>query len=309
MLITVCIATVRPTTLGATIASIRDQTWTNWELVVVGQGHDRHLEAVTRQAADQDQRVRYIHLPTRGLSAARNAAVKAARGDILAFTDDDCEARADWMATVAQCFMDDPELGFVGGSVEAPKSRRHWLANCPNIQPGEVLYDPRIDPHQAPTARTWIGANFAIRREVADRVGPFDECLGGGAAFPGFEEIDYCWRMEALGVKMRTTPRSVIHHTYGYRYGPRAVYRNKRNYAEAAGGFIGKLFLQGDPRGKEFLQATRNDCLNWIKRKRPQHLPVSLLRLWYVTQAYRRCLREFQVDKQHGLLKLRESRA
>ena len=295
MRISVCISTVRPITLRTAIESIRGQTWTDWELIVVGQGHSARLEAATREAAHDEPRVRYLHSPRRGLSIARNAGVQTANGEIIAFTDDDCEARADWLSTLAQCFMDEPEIGLVGGSVVPPKPLRQRFAMCPSMIPDETLYDPVACRRQPPRGFEWLGANFAIRRSVAERVGPFDECLGSGAAFPAAEDTDYKLRLEALGVKMRATPRAVIYHTFGYRYGLRAVLRNSRNYAEGNAGLAGKLTLLGDPRGEEWRLATKRDCTRgWLRPPRPHRLPAGLWRLRHFLRAYERCLHEYQ---------------
>ena len=290
--ISICVPTTRSETVGAAIRAIRRQTWTDWELLVLGQGSREVLEGAVTTAADGDQRVRYVQLEGRGLSLARNAALVHAAGSVVAFTDDDCEPQADWLASIAHAFLDDPRLGLVGGAVISPKPQG-LLVSCPSISPAEALYDPVKEHLRPPKGWDWIGANFAIRSEVAGRLGSFDECLGAGAVFPAAEDTDYKLRLEAAGVPMLTTPRSAVLHTYGMRRGW-AVFRSQRNYASGNGGMAGKLTLLGDVRGEEWLEETRRGCMEEC-RKGPHQSLRSLRRLHYFSEAYRRCIRDYRV--------------
>lgn len=303
MKISVCIAATRATTVAAAIASIRRQTWPDWELVLVGQGDDAALGAVGKAAALADERVHYVHLDRRGLSLARNAGIQAATGAIIAMTDDDCEAREDWLATIAAIFAAEPEVGLIGGALLAPAPARGGASSCPSLEPAEALYDPIAAQRHAPPGWDWIGGNFAIRRRAVERVGLFDECLGAGAVFPAGEDTDYKLRMERIGIKMRSTPRSVVYHTYGHRYGLRAVLRGSRAYARGNAALAAKLTLMGDPRGREWLDATRRESLgDWRAVLTPGHRPHNPLRYVYFARAYAECVGHYRVDPVHHVL-------
>src|SRR5437016_1428135 len=120
MLISVCIPAMRSATVRSAIESIRRQSWTQWELIVVGQGHDTSIRAVVHDAGRSDPRVRYGYQPGIGLSRARNTGIAAARGEIIAMTDDDCDADQEWLATLANCFQREPDVGLIGGSLLRP---------------------------------------------------------------------------------------------------------------------------------------------------------------------------------------------
>jgi glycosyltransferase involved in cell wall biosynthesis len=302
MKISVCVASVRPATLVATVESIRRQTWTDWELIIVGQGDDPVLRAVGEDVMARDRRIRYVHLEQRGLSHARNVGVQLAEGDVVAFTDDDCEASEDWLATLAECFDAEPEVEVVGGALVAPPPSRRGPSKCPAQIPTETFYDPVAAGHKAPAGWDWWGANFALRPRVYQRAGPFDEYFGIGATFRHCEDTDYKLRLEVMGVKMRTTPRSVVNHTFGHRYGFRTLLRRSLDAAWGHGALSGKLTLAGDPRGREFLWAMRRGTLEWMRRRRPERLALSILQLWYFTRAYRQCLRDYRVDPARGVL-------
>ena len=283
--ITVSIPTVRPKTLRCAIDSIRRQSYTDWELIVVGQGPDDELRRVTEECAALDARIRYLHLNQLGISHARNAAVAEAQGEILAFTDDDCEADPGWLSEIAQCFDEDSQLGLVGGSLLAPNVHQHLLAVCPEIRPSEVTYDPVRDGHKAPPGFDFTGANFAMRRSVALRVGPFDECMGVGAIFASAEDLDYKLRVESADIRMRSTPKLVVRHTHGCRIGFKAVFRHRRSYAVGQGALAAKMTMRGDPRGRQWLgfcsvacdgdSYSQGDfpCLNGCSY--PKHMPLQ----------------------------------
>lgn len=305
MRISVCVPATRPATVGATIRSIQAQTVSDWEMLVVGQGDDHQVRQVVETVAGADPRLRYIHIDTRGSSRARNAAMKAASGEILAMTDDDCEARSDWLAVLTRAMADEPDVALVGGALIAPPGAPVRPARCPCLMPADVLYDPIAHEGHPPAGWDWIGANFAVRQEVVERLGGFDEYLGVGADFPCAGDSDYKSRMEALGLKMRSTPRAVVYHTSGWRYGWRAVLALQRRYARGMGGLAAKLTLLGDPRGSQWLQTTRRDRLmRWLQRRQPHRLPTDLRILWHACDAYEQCLHNYRVNARGLLVQL-----
>jgi hypothetical protein len=167
MKISVTIPAIRTGTIADAIASIQRQTHGDWELIVVGQGNDPALPELGRAASQSDPRIRYIHLDKSGTCRARNAGIVAARGDILAFIDDDCVAQDDWLATMAECFEKEPDVEVVGGSLLRPKLARPPLFYaCPAIEPTESLYDPKASGRKPPKGWGWIGCNFGMRRSV-----------------------------------------------------------------------------------------------------------------------------------------------
>lgn len=297
MRVSVCIATVRPDTLGDAVASIRNQTLLDWELIVVGQGEEGRLRAATERAAHGDARVRYVHLDERGLSRARNAAVALAAGELVAMTDDDCEARPDWLDTVARAFAREPDLGAVGGTLLAEPERRRSLSACLSVEPAEVLYRPAVTPPPSPPGFEWYGGNVAFRRSVLERIGPFDPLLGAGAPFASSEDVDYKHRLEAAGVPMLTTPRSVVRHSHGRRRGVRGVVRYWHEQDVGSGALAAKLTLLGDPRGRGWLREVLHEqTIGWLRRPRPHQLVSYPVRLRAFLTTYRLVVQRYRVD-------------
>jgi hypothetical protein len=156
---------------------------------------------------------------------------------------------------------------------------------------------------QAPPGWDLIGANMAIRRNIFERVGPFDEWLGPGTAFRAGEDIDYRLRMEALDIPMLATPRAKVLHN-GYRYGAKAIYRHRMYYVTGDGALVAKLTLLGDPRGREWrAHFMREDALKWYRTRRIQELPGNMLRLVGFLRSYYACMASYTVDACRGVLK------
>jgi GT2 family glycosyltransferase len=306
MRFTVCIAATRADCVGRAVASVLGQTWADWDLLVVGQGDELAVRAAVAAAAGDDPRVRFVHQAGRGLSRARNLAARLAGGEVLAFTDDDCEADPEWLAALAAGFArgDGDRVGLVAGAVAAPPATRR-LSTCPAIAPADALYDPRRTPRRPPPGWDWMGANFAVRRDVLARLGGWDELLGAGTDFPAGEDTDFKIRLEAAGVPMVTTPAAVVRHAAGRREGVRAVLRSQRGYARGNGATAAKMSLGGDARGRSWLVDTWRDCLlGWLRQRRPHRLPADLRRLWFFSAGYLACRRGCQLDAA-GMLRRR----
>lgn len=298
MKISVLIPSIRPDALPFAIRSILRQQFTDWELIIVAQGTYPELEATVEAVTHGDARVRCIRMEQMGVSLARNAGIAHMTGDVVAMMDDDCEAREDWLAVLAEIFTANPEIGMVSGALIAPKPKFGRIYLCPFVDPPETLYDPALTPRQPPRGWKFVTANLSVRSEIARQAGPFDAFLGTGGYFCAGEDPDWGMRLERMGVKMFATPRSVVYHTYGIRYGLKAVMKLSRAYARGNGALAGKLTLMGDPHGKEWLKQNRRECLlDPLLNLRLHRLPFTLNRLRYFEAAYQECLTQFCVDE------------
>lgn len=250
MLVSVILPTIRTGSVSQAIDAVLAQTDPNWELVVVPQGDDAELIALLDSYAQRDARVRYVHTARKNLSHARNVGIAEAQGEILAFTDDDCEVAADWVAVMRELFESNPDIGYVGGEVIAPPSTQPWrISTCPAAHVIDATFVPSRDGN-APEGFYMIGANICVRRSVADAVGPFDVVLGAGAHFACCEDQDFGFRAAGLDVGFLTSKRLVVTHTTGRRYGVRDFVKHQRNYALGRGAWMAKLQMYGHPMGE-----------------------------------------------------------
>jgi glycosyltransferase involved in cell wall biosynthesis len=266
--------------------------------MVVGQGDEAPLRAATLEAAKGDARISYMHLNRRGASTARNAGLHATSGEIAVFMDDDCEADVDWLANLDACF--EPAIGFVGGEVTAPPTSRRFFAVCPEVHPAEIIFDPTQTP-DAPEGFGLLGANMAVRRTVATRVGIFDECLGPGTRFAGAEEHDYCARLAILGISMRSTSTASVEHTYGYRFGFRDYYRHRKERLGADGALAAKRKLVSDaPSLPNVRTSVLGELRMQLRTIKPLRLPNNVFRLYHYMQSYRECISGYELLAGYG---------
>jgi hypothetical protein len=217
--------------------------------------------------------------------------------------DDDCEAEEDWLDVIADAFWRDPALGVVGGALRAPMPGRPGPSVCPVIEPAETLYEPKAPNFDVPAGFDWATANVAVRRSVALRVGPLDECLGPGGPFGGGDDPDWKLRLERLEIRMRSTPRSVVHHIHGRRYGLRAGYGLLRAYSRGLGALAAKLSMQSDPRGRLRLRATIRDLGSGRAK-----LPHDVFRAYHIYTSYLICRLRYRLDESGTLLEPRGPR-
>src|SRR5205085_7881011 len=111
--------------------------------------------------------VRLVRQPNRGLSAARNAGLRAATGAVIAYTDSDCFADPDWLTHLVHQLQRTGAAG-VGGPNLSPDDGR--LAACVAASPGQpthVLESDQVAEHVP-------GCNMAFRREALEAINGFD---------------------------------------------------------------------------------------------------------------------------------------
>lgn len=211
-----------------------------WEIVVVDNAStDGTQRAVRDVAAAAPVPVTCVTEPTPGLSRARNAGVAAARGAVLAFTDDDVVADPGWLAAVVAEFEADPRIQLVLG-----QTRRAG----PDA-PGLSTVEGGVRRVYAYPSTPWLighGNNMAIRRAVLERIGPFDVRLGAGTAAAAAEDTDYVYRVLKAGGLVVYAPSAVVVHCHD-RPSPEAELAVHAAYARGRGAFYAKHLLRGDP--------------------------------------------------------------
>lgn len=289
MRITVVIPTHnRAKTLGKALESITAQVLPasiSWEILLV----DNNSTDETRQVVDEWQRqypnrIRYLLEPRLGLSNARNAGVANAKGEILAFIDDDETAPADWLHNLTASLHGNEWAG-AGGRVlsEWKMPRPRWLAAKGSFCLGPLAaFDPDISAGQMTDPP--VGANMAFRKEVFDRYGLFRADLGRtGHNLLGNEDIEFGRRLLAAGQRLRYEPAAVTYH-------PVSETRVRREY------FLGWWFNKGrsdviefgiDPNVKHLFgiplglfRPAAVELVRWAIAIEPSRRFVSKLKVW-----------------------------
>ncbi|MEM9151136.1 MAG: glycosyltransferase family 2 protein, partial [Cyanobacteria bacterium P01_F01_bin.3] len=166
--------------LGAAIDSLLEQTLDNYEIIVVDNASTDGTAAIAK-ARLGDPKVHYIHEPTLGLSVARNCGAEAAKGEVVAYLDDDAEASEGWLAALIKVFEENERVAIAGGKVTLiwPTNAHppRWLSD--DLASGLGLYDlgNELTYIQQP-ALTPRGLNYAVRKSFLNEVGGFDTHLG-----------------------------------------------------------------------------------------------------------------------------------
>lgn len=164
---------LRPALLRRALDSALAQTWRPLEVIVVEDGGATLAEFVSKAAAPEGVTLRHVPLPACGRSAAGNAGLRAARGDLLGFLDDDDGLEPTHIATLCDLLERSPE------AVAA-----YAFANEVSVKRDGGETARRIFGH-VPFSRTrlWLGNAMPIqavlfRRSLFDRLGGLDEDLG-----------------------------------------------------------------------------------------------------------------------------------
>ncbi len=155
--------------------------------------------------------IRHVPYLKANVSAARNAGIRAAMGDIIAFCDDDSVPEPEWLHRLVAPFAQ-PKVGAVGGVVLG--------RNGVSMQWGVIEIDSTGSEKEAsikdgtPTfshdsVKVTLGTNCAFRRSALEQQGGFDE------AFHYYlDEADMNWRLSQAGWQTAFVPDAVVHHSY-----------------------------------------------------------------------------------------------
>jgi len=229
----------RDEALGRCLDSIRGDELlaVDGELVVVDNGStDRTADVIAAFREKANFPVKTVHEPIPGLSNARNAGLLAASGELLAFTDDDCYLGENYFGSVIHAYAE-PRFDYCGGRILLYDPSDAFYA-CNDKDTFELLA-----PHSFIPAGKIQGANMVIRRQVLDKIGPFDPMLGAGTPFR-CEDVEYVARASLAGFTGAHVPEIVVYHHHGRKPGE-AIEKMKRDNDYARGAYYAKFILRG----------------------------------------------------------------
>lgn len=208
-----------------------------WELIVVDNGSSDGTAELLDTFSERLP-LESVFEPRKGISRARNAGLRAARGEILAFTDDDCFPAPSWVSLVHEEFMRDPGLAGLGGRVELHDPRDYPIT-IRTSRKRETL----TSAYQLPALM--VGCNMAFRRRTVDAVGEFDITLGAGTPVGSAEDTDFLYRALLLGLRIEYVPELLVAHNHGRRESE-DVRHLRRSYARGRGALLTKYLLRAD---------------------------------------------------------------
>ena len=227
-----------------------------YEVVAVDNASTDATADVIRGYLDRAPHLRYVHEPQKGLPHGRNAGVRAARGDIIAFTDDDVQVPERWVETISRVFDANPDVDVIGGRVVPiwPAVLPPWLTRR---QLGPFALGERGDAPIRVSAENaapcLVGANFAFRRAVFERIGLFDP------AFTKSQDREIQLRLWAAGgvglyvpelaISVEIPPERLTKKYFRYWYRTYGIYHSRMR-------LLDRIDRQGrlrEPAGRRFL--------------------------------------------------------
>jgi glucosyl-dolichyl phosphate glucuronosyltransferase len=205
----------------------------SFEIIVVdNNSKDNTKETIESYISKFQRRLRYFFEPQQGKSFALNLGIRESRGEILAFTDDDCLVPGDYISRVNEVFREYGEIDFMGGKILP-----HWgQEKCPSWLAEVVLDDTEYELSndrywrriffRGPLAildygdkpfrvdRTqklyqsflFYGPNMAIKKSAVDKIGGFaaDRVIT--------QDTEICLRLVESGMKGLYAPNVKVYH-------------------------------------------------------------------------------------------------
>jgi glycosyltransferase involved in cell wall biosynthesis len=239
--VSVVVATIgRSGALGRCLEAVLEGTLAPAEIIVVDQSGAREIARLLDEERRGTSTLHRIVQPRRGLSAARNAGARAAAGDVIAFTDDDCVPARQWVEALVAAFVANPSFAAVTGPMLPLPGGPDTFAVSSRTSTVRRFFSRRALPWEIGT-----GGNTAVRREWLERLGGYDERLGVGTARRAGEDLDLFRRLLEIGGSIVYHPAAVCRHER-----KTASERRARRYAYGvgAGAALGRWLRDGDPR-------------------------------------------------------------
>ncbi len=209
----------RPDWLRRLLRSLAQQrTERTFEVVVV----DNNSESPEVRTIAEEAGAIYVRETRTGLDFARNRAVQTAKGDVIAFLDDDTRAEPEWFEALSQVWAENPDAGCVTGQIlpmsldsaahvafERDGGFRH--AFLPERY-GPVRWKNTL--HPCGPGELGVGANMSFSRDLLRDLGGFDEALDTGRPLPGGGDLDIFYRVLRAGRILVYDPRIVVRHDH-----------------------------------------------------------------------------------------------
>lgn len=202
--------------LECCLASVRPFRPALAEIIVVNNGpHPTAVEEIAKRYA-----ARITHEPRRGSGRARNAGIRAARGNFIAFLDDDTQAGEHWLEYLTASLADST-LDCVLGAVRAenpadPAQQAFEHFACSTLPRVPTMFDARTSAERFPLRMAMNGftMNAAFRRDVFERFGNFDQRFGPGTRIRYGDDTELFLNLLRRGGRILFEPRAVVVHRW-----------------------------------------------------------------------------------------------
>lgn len=231
----------RPEQFARCLMSVAESSVRPLEVVVVDQSSSdctgKVIEALSSKLVVP---VHYLRLETVGHTVARNVGIKESRGDIIAFTDDDCTVDIHWLEFLSREFRNHRVSGVCGQTRPANHADRPGPALISTVMCDErKLLRGRRNP-----VTIGKGNNMAFRRKDLLSLGCFNEQIGCGTKVFAGDDTDLFYRLLSVGGVIVRAPEAVVLHSQPDDL--REVVKKKRGYSVSAAAVLASRVRYGD---------------------------------------------------------------
>jgi len=191
-------------TIRECLEGVTRQNYDDYEVIVIDDGSRDETAAIIDEYV-RGFEVRHIRIENGGLSNARNVGMKAARGEIVAYIDDDAYPDPDWLTYLAIGFTTTSNVGIGGPNL--PPVEAGTVADCVANSPG----GPSHVLHTDLEAEHLPGCNMAFRKSAIEAIDGFDTRFRIAG-----DDVDLCWRLLENGGTMGFHGGALVwHHRRG----------------------------------------------------------------------------------------------
>ena len=197
------------------VASLLNQTYPEIEIIIVVDGNEGLRKKIATIYNTQDNIQVIASEESIGASGARNLGIRRARGDIIAFLDDDTVTEKRWIEDMINTYQKNDAIAVAGTVLPI------WLTKKPDYLPEELywlvgLTYEGFTKEGVTHVRNALGPNMSFKREVFEKVGSFNQDFGfarKGASYIQGEEPEFALRMQnTLGKGVIYNPNLIVYH-------------------------------------------------------------------------------------------------
>ena len=186
-----------------------------WEVLVIdNNSRDQTREVIEHFCRREPGRFRGMFEPRQGKSHALNSAMPQAKGDIVAFTDDDVTVEPTWLQNLTAPLQNGQWAGAAGRiRLEQGFSPPFWLAINGPFDLGGSIVQFDLGDEAGELTKAPFGANMAFRKIMFEKYGGFRTDLGRrGSSLIGNEDTEFSERLMAAGEHLLYEPSAVVNH-------------------------------------------------------------------------------------------------
>lgn len=200
--------------LQRVVDGLANQTMTDFEVILID--NNQHAQLGALNPGRLLERLQVVHEPRVGLSRAKNRGVAHARGEFVAFLDDDTVPEPSWLEMLLQG-LSRHFAAVAGGAIELgiQGNTPGWLGMAHRQLLAELLWEGKDIP-EIGRSRYICGGNMAASKRTFDVVGGFRESFGRvGGVLRSSEELEWCCRAQTAGFRITFVVSARVQHQVG----------------------------------------------------------------------------------------------